>query len=76
MCACWRQPTAIPRKRSRAAQLRSDLFYRLNVFNIDMPPLRDHIEDLPAMAEAMVERNEPEARPQSLRRRGRRFSIA
>jgi DNA-binding NtrC family response regulator len=31
-----------------------DLFYRLNVFHITMPPLRDHIEDLPAMAEAMI----------------------
>ncbi|HUD54008.1 MAG TPA: sigma-54 dependent transcriptional regulator [Terracidiphilus sp.] len=35
-------------------ELRSDLFYRLNVFHIDLPPLREHIEDLPAMAEAMI----------------------
>ena len=35
-------------------ELRSDLFYRLNVFHIDLPPLRQHIEDLPAMAEAMI----------------------
>src|SRR5580698_9601867 len=34
--------------------LRNDLFYRLNVFNIHMPALREHLEDLPAMAEAMV----------------------
>jgi DNA-binding NtrC family response regulator len=34
--------------------LRPDLFYRLNVFNIAMPPLREHIEDLPALAEAML----------------------
>jgi DNA-binding NtrC family response regulator len=34
--------------------MRADLFYRLNVFNIHMPPLRDHLEDLPAMAEAMI----------------------
>ncbi len=34
--------------------LRADLYYRLNVFNIHMPPLREHIEDLPAMAEAMT----------------------
>jgi len=34
--------------------LRSDLFYRLNVFHIDMPPLREHIEDLPDMVDAMV----------------------
>jgi DNA-binding NtrC family response regulator len=35
-------------------QLRADLYYRLNVFNIHMPALREHIEDLPAMTEAMV----------------------
>jgi DNA-binding NtrC family response regulator len=34
--------------------LRTDLLYRLNVFHIHMPPLRTHIEDLPAMAEAML----------------------
>ena len=34
--------------------LRSDLFYRLSVFNISMPPLREHLEDLPALAEAML----------------------
>jgi DNA-binding NtrC family response regulator len=35
--------------------LRADLFYRLNVFNIAIPPLREHMEDLPLMAEAMLE---------------------
>jgi len=35
-------------------ELRSDLFYRINVFHIHLPPLREHIEDLPAMADAMV----------------------
>jgi DNA-binding NtrC family response regulator len=35
--------------------LRADLFYRLNVFNISMPPLREHLEDVPAMADAMLE---------------------
>jgi Response regulator containing CheY-like receiver, AAA-type ATPase, and DNA-binding domains len=34
--------------------LRADLFYRLNVFNIHMPPLREHMEDLPIMAEAIL----------------------
>jgi len=37
-----------------AGQLRSDLFYRLNVFHIHMPPLRDHPEDIPDMTEAML----------------------
>ncbi len=35
-------------------QLRSDLYYRLNVFHIHMPPLREHMEDIPAMADAMI----------------------
>lgn len=35
-------------------KLRSDLYYRLNVFNIDMPALRDHMEDVPSIADAMV----------------------
>jgi DNA-binding NtrC family response regulator len=35
-------------------ELRSDLYYRLNVFHINMPPLREHLEDLPSMADAMV----------------------
>jgi len=35
--------------------LRPDLYYRLNVFNISMPPLREHLEDVRAMAEAMLD---------------------
>jgi len=36
-------------------QLRADLYYRLNVFNIVMPPLREHLEDVTAMSEAMLD---------------------
>ena len=37
--------------------------YRLNVFHIHMPPLRKHLEDLPAMAEAMlIEMNQKHGR--------------
>jgi DNA-binding NtrC family response regulator len=43
-----------PRHAVAQGHLRADLFYRLNVFNIHMPPLREHLEDLPAMVEAMV----------------------
>lgn len=35
--------------------LRADLFYRLNVFNIHMPPLREHKDDIPAIVESMIE---------------------
>jgi DNA-binding NtrC family response regulator len=37
-----------------SGNLRTDLFYRLNVFHIHLPPLRTHLEDLPAMADAML----------------------
>jgi DNA-binding NtrC family response regulator len=43
-----------PKHAVAEGHLRADLFYRLNVFNIHMPPLREHIDDLPAMIDAMV----------------------
>ncbi|MGH9434233.1 MAG: sigma-54-dependent transcriptional regulator [Terriglobia bacterium] len=35
-----------PEDAMRTGQMRSDLYYRLNVVRISMPPLRDHLEDL------------------------------
>lgn len=37
-----------------AGELRGDLYYRLNVFNIQMPPLREHTEDISAIAQKMI----------------------
>lgn len=33
---------------------REDLFYRINVFPIEMPPLRERLEDLPMLADDLI----------------------
>ena len=37
-----------------AGHFRSDLFYRLNVLTIDVPSLREHPEDIPALVDMML----------------------
>jgi two-component system response regulator PilR (NtrC family) len=39
-----------------AGNFREDLFYRLNVIHIDVPPLRERQEDLPALAQHFLEK--------------------
>src|ERR671913_928799 len=38
----------------RDAKLREDLYYRLNVFSISLPPLRDRKDDLPLLIQAFI----------------------
>ncbi len=36
---------------------REDLFYRLNVINIHLPPLRNRIEDIPVLVKHFIEKH-------------------
>jgi formate hydrogenlyase transcriptional activator len=51
----------------RAKHFRQDLFFRLNVFPIHLPPLRERRDDIPALAQEFLRQSE--------RRLGRRFAV-
>ena len=43
-----------PEKAVADGGLRQDLYFRLNVFHIHLPPLRDHKDDIPLLAEHIL----------------------
>jgi DNA-binding NtrC family response regulator len=43
----------------QAGTFRQDLYFRVNVFPINLPPLRDRAEDLPMLVSTLLSRLEP-----------------
>lgn len=44
----------VPEEAVRGGHLREDLYYRLNVFHIHLPPLRERKDDIRSIAEALL----------------------
>jgi len=40
---------------AKSGQFRQDLYYRLNTINIEVPPLRERVEDIPILIEKLTE---------------------
>ena len=56
MCGSLRRPTRDLSQAIQEGTFREDLFYRLSVFTLELPPLRQRQEDIPELAAHFAER--------------------
>ena len=49
--------TQNPSEAAHQGKLREDLYSRLNTFTIELPPLRDRLEDIPALVETFIKQS-------------------